>query len=131
MKNTPLSSQPTITEVQLRFESWRKTRKPHQRIPEDLWLPAVMLCEKFSIHQISKALRLNHSALQDRVHNRQTIQPVSSTPLGDFIPLDIVQPSVVAEWHIELEHRNGNRMKMHAKGQVDLDLQAIAASFWI
>ena len=130
MKNTPLSSQPTITEVQLRFASWRKTRKPHQRIPEDLWLAAVMLCEKFSIHQISKVLRLNHSALRDRVHSRQTTQPVSSGPLRDFIPIDMMQPSVVAEWYIELTHRNGNRMKMHTKGQVDLDLQAIAASFW-
>jgi hypothetical protein len=31
---------------------------------------------------------------------------------------------------IEMEHRNGNRMTMHFKGQAGLDPQAFAKSFW-
>ena len=48
----------------------------------------------------------------------------------DFIAIAIPRMDDGAAVLIELEHRNGNRMRMHFKGQTDLDLQAFAKSFW-
>jgi hypothetical protein len=130
MNNTAVVSQPTITEVQTRFALWRKTRKLRERIPEGLWSAAVMLCESSSVHKISRTLRLNHSSLRDRVLADKTRQPAVAEPSQGFITIDMVQPPI-AECTIEMEHRNGNRMRMHFKGQADLALQAFAESFWI
>lgn len=129
MQNIPVISQSTITEVQSRFTIWRKARKPRERIPEDLWSAAVMLCDSYSVHKISRTLRLNHSSLRDRVFAHKTRQPPVADPPQNFITIDMVQPPT-AECLVELEHRNGNRMRMHFKGQSDLDLQALAESFW-
>ena len=59
--STPLSS------VKLQFKTWRKTRKQKSRIPDELWTAAVSLSNRYSIHRISKALHVNHTALRDRV----------------------------------------------------------------
>lgn len=114
MNNAPVLSQPTITEVQSRFALWRKARKPRERIPEDLWSAAVMLCESYSVNEISRTLRLNHSSLRDRVLAHKTRQPPVPNPPQSFITIDMVQTHT-AECTIEMEHRNGNRMKMHLK----------------
>ena len=129
MKNSPTLCTLSITEVQSRFAHWRQTKERREQIPEDLWSAAVMLCEQYSVHRVSRALRLHHSSLRDRVLAGQTRQPPITAPGQDFITIDMVQ-SHIAEYTIELEHRNGNRMRMHCKGQADLDLHAFAESFW-
>lgn len=129
MKNAHTLFQPAITEVQSRFAHWRESSKPRERISEDLWSAAVMLCERYSVNMIARTLRLNHSALRDRVLAHNTRQEPGSTAPQDFFTIDMVQTRA-AECTIEMEHRNGNRMRMHFKGQADLDLQAFAASFW-
>lgn len=129
MKNAPTLTPPAITEVQSRFAHWRESSKPRERIPEDLWSAAVMLCERYSVNMVARTLRLNHSVLRDRVLGRPTRQPTDSTALQSFFTIDMVQ-TPATECTIEMEHRNGNRMRMHFKGQADLDLQAFAASFW-
>ena len=129
MKNSPTLSPLSITEVQSRFAHWRTTRERREQIPEDLWSAAVMLCERNSITKVSRTLRLHHSSLRDRVLAGKTRQPSVPAPAQDFITIDMVH-SHTAECTIELEHCNGNRMRMHFKGQADLDLHAFAESFW-
>jgi len=127
--NNPAVSHPSLLEVQSQFAAWRKTRKKRERIPESLWSAAVKLCAHHSITQISKALRLNFSDLSERVANRQTAKMAVATLPQDFIAIDMGQPQST-ECIIEMEHRNGNKMRMHFKGQMDLDLQSFADSFW-
>jgi hypothetical protein len=47
----------------------------------------------------------------------------------DFMSIDIA-PGHSAECLVEMEHHNGNKMRMHFKGKADLDLQSFAESFW-
>ena len=54
----------SLTDVQSRFTKWRETRPRKGRIPEDLWTAAVMLSNEYSIHRISRTLRLSHSELK-------------------------------------------------------------------
>lgn len=117
----------TLKDVQSLFTQWRTTRPHKCRIPEELWTAAVRLSNEYSIHRISRTLRLSHSELKARVERFHSNQAAASSL--DFIPIDISPPHP-AECIVEMEHRNGNKMRMHFKGKADLDLQSFAESFW-
>jgi hypothetical protein len=127
MKHSPALFIPTLAEVQGRFAEWRKNKKLRRRIPEDLWKAAVRLSTEHSIHKISTALSLGYADLKKRVKLDE--RPPATSLSSDFIPIDI-PPTHNAECIVEMEHRNGNKMRMHFKGKVDLDLQVFAESFW-
>lgn len=122
----------TLAEVQSRFTTWREKRKnSRSAIPEELWSAAVMLCMENSVHKISRGLRLNHTELKKRVASCGAPLTCSGMPAAqDFIAISIPRMDDGVAVLIEMEHRNGNRMRMHFKGQADLGLQAFAKSFW-
>lgn len=130
MKQTPAISHTTLTEVQSQFASWRKRKQHRDRIPEELWAAAVVLSQDYSICKISKALSLSYTDLKERVKQFNKTSHSSRTSHSlDFIPIDLT-PTFPAECTVEMEHRNGNKMRMHFKGKADLDLQSFAESFW-
>ena len=124
----PLFLDATLSEVQSRFAAWRKNKNHRDRIPEDLWTSAVMLCQEHSLHKISKTLSLSYPDLKKQVASRKALAAPDATALQDFIPIDCHMHS--DECVIEMEHHNGNKMRMHFKGKADLDLQSFAESFW-
>jgi hypothetical protein len=84
-----------------------------------------------SVHKVSRGLRLNHTELKKRVVSRGLPLTCSAMPATqDFIAIDIPRMDDGAAVLIEMEHRNGNRMRINFKGQADLDFQAFAKSFW-
>ena len=128
MKRTPALLTPTLSEVQSRFAAWRKN-KQSKRIPEELWEAAVTLSPEYSIHKISRGLSLSHADLKKRIASAETRSAYSRDLSHGFVAIDI-PPIHSAECIIEMEHRTGNKMRMHFKGTVDLDLQSFAESFW-
>jgi len=131
MKEPFIDFKPTLPEVHSRFVAWRKTKKHRgRRIPEDLWVAAVLLTPDNSTHKVSRALSLSYKELKKRVESHKTITRSSPSPSPDFIPIDIPQQHS-AECIIEMAHHNGNKMRMHFKGNAELDLQSFAESFWV
>jgi len=118
----------SLATVKLQFRTWRETRKQKSRIPDELWAAAVSLSDRYSIHHISKALHVNHTALRDRV-SAYKINKNQQTH-SCFIELAAPQPSPVSEWLIEMENRFGDKMRMQFSGATDLDLWALSQSFW-
>lgn len=119
----------TLSEVQTRFADWRKKKHHREPIPHELWDSAVLLTGKHSICKVSKVLSLCYTTLKKRVEAAQLVQPASSPTTPDFISVDL-ESVAPAECCIEMEHYNGNRLRMHFKGKAGLDLQSIAESFW-
>ncbi|MBW1959619.1 MAG: hypothetical protein JRI63_14035 [Deltaproteobacteria bacterium] len=63
--------QPSLAEVCDRFKHWRQTRKSRREpVPQQLWQAAVQLAGRYSINEISRALRLNYTDLKNYVHDR-------------------------------------------------------------
>jgi hypothetical protein len=60
----------TLEEVIQQFKTWRATPRRKSRIAAELWDAAVSLTDQYSIHRISRTLKLNHSALRDQVAAR-------------------------------------------------------------
>jgi len=128
MKHSPALPTPTFSEVQSRFAAWRKN-KQSKYIPEELWEAAVTLSPEYSIHKISIGLSLSHAELKKRIASTKERTTNSSNLTHSFVAIDIPQPHS-AECIIEMKHHTGNKMRMHFKGTVDLDLQSFAESFW-
>lgn len=119
----------TLAEVAKMFAAWRSTKQHREPIPKELWDAAASLTNTYSIYQISKSLSLCYTTLKKRTETRTKRQSTSLPTSPDFIDVDF-SPAAPAECCIEMEHHNGNRMRMHFKGKVELDLQIIAESFW-
>lgn len=128
MKRTPAFPTPTFSEVQSKFAAWRKN-KQNKRIPEELWDAAITLSPEYSVHKISRGLSLSHAELKKRIASAEMSPAYSSNLSHSFVEIDIPQMHFT-ECIIEMEHRTGNKMRMHLKGVVDLDLQSFTESFW-
>ncbi len=131
MKLTEFSSKDsTLEEIREQFETWRKTREKRTTIPDVLWEAAISLCPRYSLCQISKALRLNYSDLKLRVQASQSF--LQSSPVIDsaFIDLGLKNPIFPAECTIEMEDQNGAKMSMYFKGEAGLDLLELGKAFW-
>lgn len=127
---TPPPSKPTLEEVRNQFETWRKGKQWGSRIPDGLWESAVKLSQEYSIHQISRALRLNYSELKDRVMSctGNKVGRIASGP--EFVEVDFITPIPSLEWVVEIEAPNGARMKISSKGQSSIDLLTLTKDFW-
>ena len=127
MPHTPPVQAASLAAVKLQFKTWRDTRKQKSRIPDELWIAAVSLSNRYSVHHISKTLHVNHTTLRDRVSACKTSR--SKEAHSCFIELPLPQ-SPVSECLIEMENRSGEKMRMHFSGRVGLDLWALSQNFW-
>jgi hypothetical protein len=122
--------QPSLREVKHLFTTWRASRKPKTRIPDELWEAAASLAAQYSIHQISRDLRLNYTALKDQVAARTKESDIATAPQACFLELPPPQSPPLSQCLIEMENRHGEKMRMHFSGKVSLDLLAVSQNFW-
>ena len=129
--------QPTVEEVQQLFEAWRSNKKRRDRIPEALWEAAVSLSRQQSAHQISKLLHLNHTEVKYRIAVQKPGDGIQRNQPA-FIELDLsaykaqrdmVLPSAVAEYIIEMEKPGGEKIKISFKGN-GTDIVGLSKSFF-
>ena len=120
-----------IAKVRKRFEKWRKTRKAKEKIPKPLLEAAVKLTDHYSVHKVSRALRLNHTTLDKEVERARASNLSSESTQPTF--LEVAMPAPMAgqpECIIELENSHGEKMRIIIRGQRDIDLGALGSSFW-
>ena len=121
---------PTLEQVRQRFESWRRRRKKRTRIPQNLWQAAIALSEEYSIHHLSKTLRINHTALKNKVKNANAPEERPS----DILPAPFIElPAPVVpllESSIEMIKDDGSLMRMHIRGAACSDLIELGKAFW-
>lgn len=120
---------PNLEQVKQRFEAWRRQRKKRTRIPQDLWQAAVTLSEKHSLCHLSKALRVNHTALKKQVVKFNTPeQAASDMPCTTFF--EFPAPTSLLESNIEMIKSDGSVMRMHVSGATCSDLVQLSKAFW-
>jgi len=122
-------SQPTVEEVQQLFEQWRRTKRRRDRIPQSLWEAAVSLSGRHSTHRISKRLRLNHTAVSDRIRAHREGDGFQRPHESAFIELDVISPLIAGDFTIEMQRPDGGRMKICGKGSC-CDAVALSKAFW-
>ena len=129
-QNHTLSLPVRLEEVLDQFEDWRRTRNNRRDpIPGRLWKAAVQLADSYSIHSISKALRLNYSDLKDRVHQQSAADKINTLPAAGFIDLGCSQSYFGAECNLEMQDATGLKIKMSVRGKADFNLLQLAKAF--
>ena len=122
--------QPTLEEVSAYFKHWRQIKRNHREpIPKKLWQEAVELTLQYSLSTISKELRLGYTDFKERVNASSVPEPKDKEINSDFIELKYEQPFLVSEATVEIEDKNGSKMKICFKGKPDLNLMNLAKAF--
>jgi len=123
MMQRPLSGvRPSLEEVQKQFDTWRNNKERRRPIPEALWSAAIDLFGAYTIGQISRGLRLNYQELKRRVQARQSDRG------ADFVEVKIEEPICGVECTVEMEDKQGAKMRMHIWGGANLE--GLARAFW-
>jgi hypothetical protein len=131
-QNSLAPSTDSLSQLSARIEAWRNDPQKPRRMPEALWQAAAELSKHSSVSNISKALRLDYTALKKRVHgqNKEDLPAVKAQQSFKFIELDIEKTSSTPECTIEMEKGNGAKMKIYLRGRTDLDLYELGRAFW-
>ena len=120
---TPLSSQ-NLKQVQQQFEQWRKTRKSRKPIPEHLWQAAVEVAKQYSINHVARLLRLNHTALKEKVE-------ISKQEVTAFVEIPLPDKVSPFHWTVEMEKTSGAKLTMSCQGQGAFEaLVEMGKTFW-
>jgi len=128
-QNTP-APQLTLEEVSAQLEKWRKTKTSiREPIPTKLWHQAVELCQKHSVSCVAKTLRLSYTDLRERVYGPSVSKRPTNKKDPAFIEIKYQQPFLTSEAIVEIEDKNGLKMRICFKGKPDVDLLSLAKVF--
>ncbi len=135
--------------VKYRFEQWRERKMNlRERIPEELWSAAIGLVNRYSVNQISLALRLNYNDVKKRIPaclhetlNREeaVFSKRKRLSSADFVEIDWQSgfssslsgcKTQADECVIEMEDAYGSKMRMSLKGIANHDLLELGKAFW-
>jgi len=115
-----------IERVRTQFEEWRAHKgKRGDRIPERLWSAAAEASQRHGVYAVSRALRLEHSALRRRVANAGGLR----TEAAAFIELADLPAAGSVGCIIELEKGNGARMRICVHDGAAVDWSRMKEAF--
>jgi len=112
-----------IERVRSQFEEWRAHKKGRDRIPERLWAAASKAARRHGVHAVSRAVRIEHTALRRRVEG-------SGGGMDDapqFIEMDNAAGSIGCI--VELEKGNGTRMRICVRDGAAVDWSRMKEAF--
>ncbi len=120
----------SLTALALRLKSWRRTRRPGQRIPEDLWSQAVRLAHIQGLSPVSTALQLNYYDLQRRLGmparaRKSPVKPAHFVELPSPVALERSADSGT----LELTRSNGSRLILRLPTSRARDLLLLVQTF--
>ena len=119
-----------LTRARRQFEKWRRTKRGRERIPDTLWTLAVGAAKEHGVNETSRALRLNHSALQAEAQKRAAVSVVIDEPPAGFVELPMAADRGGVECIMEADDGDGRRLRIHLKGAAGADLACLAESLW-
>jgi len=119
----------SLEETSKEFEKWRKSKSKQCPIPEEHWKASVNLFPAHTITEISRALRLSYVDLKNRIEQKVSTDTVATSTPG-FIEIGAIKSQMESEWVMELEDKNGSRMKLSFKGKKEFSLVEMARAFW-
>ncbi len=114
-----------LARVLRRFERWRRTRQRRSPIPDALWVLALEAARAHGLHQTARTLRLNHTALKERLSAAG--DPPVCAPFVELMPgLAAGGPTCT----LELETARGVKLRLQCQGIAPPDLAALSRTLW-
>lgn len=114
-----------LLRLEQRLTSWRRTRRPGERIPKTLWKSAAKLVTKYGLNRTAKVLKLDYYSLKEHF-DQEEVNSASAT----FVELPSSSVLSSNECVIEFEDGTGASMRVHLKGTDVPDVLELGRSFW-
>ena len=119
--NEPFLSE--VAPVARALETWRKTRKPGQSIPEPLWRQMAALGRRHGISRVCQALGLDYHSLKGRVEE--------SAGAPDFVEVKTAPPSDHPPGcTAQLEDGRGRKVLLRWSSCPGPELLGVVQAFW-
>lgn len=141
MKRRQVSQE--LKAAQEHVERWRERAGGRgSRIPEELWSEAIGLARAEGVYATAKALRLNYERLRERVtgagdagkvggkSTRETRATRSELMSSGFIDLGMAPLGGGGKTVVEIEGRDGVRLRIDVGGASGVDVVELARAFW-
>ena len=116
VSNASQKSSSTLEAVHRQFQTWREKRGKGERIPEGLWQAAVSLFPRYTVNQISRALRLDYVCLRDRIYLSGGKRTSKSKEIPQFVELPVSSAVGVAKCRLKVKDKRGSRIHIRLKG---------------
>ena len=116
-----------VRRVEKHFALWRGVKQGQERIPAKLWRMAVKLCRSYSVHRVSRWLRINHTSLQARARRRPSPRPLPRKPA--FVEWSLpagIAAAATAEYIVEVPVRSDAAQRVHVRGAGVAEVAALA-----
>ncbi len=128
-QRSPRLSRDILSDTENRFERWRGSRVRGARIPAALWRSAVEAAREHGVSKVASALRLDYYGLKERLESPPELaEPESGNGRG-FLEIPLYTSSA-SECVLELEDREGVRLRVALKGAAAAELETLARAFW-
>ena len=114
-----------LDDARRHFEGWRHSRTNRSRVPSNLWNLAMEVARECGTYRTARELHLNYSALKNRLEpggsraKRRDPAPVA------FVEIAPPPLARFSECTVEIEHRNGTKVRIYLKSPETPDLGAV------
>jgi len=112
--------------VQEQFERWRAGRQPREPIPAALWDAAGDLCKVYSLHRVSRWLRLNQTRLKDRAGKSCRRRRPGPAFVECSLAAGTLPAGSSAEYVVEVAAGEGGAQRIHVRGASVPEVAALA-----
>lgn len=115
---------PRLNRVFRLFSQWRRQSGGRgRRIPEDLWAAAGEVARAEGVYGVSQVLRLDYTRLKQWAADAPSVQTVGSDVA--FVELSPGPVRDASEAVVEVERRDGARLRLELRGRPELDVAGL------
>jgi hypothetical protein len=116
-----------------KIQKWRLTSKHKERIPEELWQLAVSLTSTYRIGRVARELRLNFSALKNRLDVDSKAESGIIDKSDSFVEVKVLPENGVLPMSsacvMELTRVDGANLKIYSTMGSRIDIMGICENF--
>ena len=121
-------SRDILSDVESRFERWRRSRKRGTRIPESLWRAAVEAAGECGVSKAAQSLSLDYYALKKRLE--PTLKVSESEPVAGREFLEIPLFASAPECVLEMADAAGVRLRVELRGSAAAHCDTVVQALW-
>lgn len=119
-----------IARVEPELAAWRQRRKIREPIPGPLWRAMVNLARRYGPSPVAQALRVNYTALKQRLMASATAPSPQSGPIARFVEVPLASWPGGSQWVIELEDGSGSKLTLRLAQAESANVLALAQGLW-
>jgi hypothetical protein len=119
-----------VEPVRSQLETWRRSRKRGEHIPETLWQAMGELARGYGVGRVSRALGVGYHALKERARGPEQSAADCGNNSAVFVELPTPGAAPRSDWVVELEDGRGAKMTLRLGSGSGTEVLSLVQAFW-